>query len=124
VKDGPFISLASGLEVNELSMDGVTVVLAGGDLDIASAPVLCEKLARRRGERVVLDLTTTSFCDVAGMRAITDESRANRARGGVFVIVAPSGSPAHRLLHVAGLIETVEVHDDRPRAISRVRPTR
>ena len=105
-------------------MDGVTVMLAGGDLDIASAPALCKKLARRRGQRVVLDLSTTSFCDVAGMRAITDESRASRAGGGLFVIVAPTGSPAHRLMEVAGLLDAVEVHDDRARAISRVRPTR
>ena len=124
MEDGPFISLSTQLKVNELSMDGVTVLLAIGDVDIATAPSLCERLAERRGQRVVLDLTSTSFCDVAGLRAITDESRAGRAAGGVFAIVAPAGSPARRLIEVAGLVSSVEVHDDRSRAISRVRPRR
>lgn len=124
MEDGPFISVATQLQVNELSMEGVTVMLAVGDVDIATAPGLCAKLAARRGQRVVLDLTSTSFCDVAGMRAITDESRAGRAAGGLFAIVAPAGSPARRLIEVSGLVGAVEVHDDRARAISRVRPTR
>ena len=113
-----------GLEVAELAMDGVTVLLARGDIDIATVPLLCERLARFRGQRVVLDLSSASFCDVAGMRAVSAEARSGRAAGGLFAIVAPDGSPARRLLDVAGLVGGVEIHDDRPRAISRVRPHR
>jgi anti-anti-sigma factor len=122
VEDGSF--MATRLEVTELGIEGVTVFLAAGDLDLASAPSLCETLAQRRGQRVVLDLSTTGFCDLAGMRAIRDEARAGRAAGGLFAIVAPEGSAARRLLEVAGLMGAVEIHEDQPRAIARVRPPR
>ena len=68
-----------GLEVAELAMDGVTVLLARGEVDIATVPVLCDRLARFRGQRVVLDLSSASFCDVAGMRAVSAEARSGRA---------------------------------------------
>ena len=118
------MGVSTGLEVAELAMDGVTVLLASGDLDIATAPTLCERLAQRRGQRVVLDLSRASFCDIAGMRAVSAEARSGRAAGGLFAIVAPDGTPARRLLDLAGLVGGVEIHDDRPRAISRVRPHR
>jgi anti-sigma B factor antagonist len=124
VEDGAFSPVASRLSVTELTLEGVTVLLAAGDLDIASAPVLCETLVQRRGRRVVLDLAQMEFCDLAGMRAIRDEARAGRAAGGLFAIVAPEGCAARRLLEVAGLLGAVEIHDDRPRAIARVRPPR
>ena len=117
MKEGAF-------SITELPMDGVNVLLASGDLDIASAPSLCERLAQRRGQRVVLDLSEASFCDMGGLRAIAEESRAGRAAGGLFAVVAPSGCPARRLLELAKVHEFVEVHDDRPRAIARVRPIR
>jgi anti-sigma B factor antagonist len=118
------MGVSSKLDVTELAIDNVTVLLAAGDLDIASAPSLCETLAARRGQRIVLDLSSMEFCDLAGMRAIRDEARAGRAAGGLFAIVAPEGSAARRLLEVAGMLGAVEVHEDRPRAIARVRPPR
>jgi anti-anti-sigma factor len=124
VEDGTFMRSPTGLEITELSMDGATVMLAAGDLDIATAPSLCARLHDLRGERVVLDLSSTAFCDVAAMRAIVDESRVGRAVGGLFVLVAPAGCPARRLIEVTGMVGVVEVHDDRARAISRVRPRR
>jgi len=123
MEDGPFMPAASELQLTELAMDGVTVLLARGDLDIASASILCRRLQLRRSERVVLDLSEASFCDMAGMRAVADESRATRAGGGIFTVVAPDGCAARRLLELAGG-GLVEVHDDRTRAIARVRPIR
>jgi anti-anti-sigma factor len=124
MKDGAFIGVTTDLQITELSMDGVAVLLAAGDLDVASAPALCARLAHWRGARIVLDLARTAFCDMAGLRAVTEELRAGRAAGGLFAIVAPEGCAARRLLGISGLLELVEVHDDRPRAIARVRPPR
>jgi anti-anti-sigma factor len=119
MEDGAFIHEPSELHVTELSTDGVAVLLVAGDLDIATAPALCRRLVGRNGQRVVIDLSRAGFCDLAGIRAV-----AEARNGGAFALVAPEGCSARRVLDVSRLSERVEVHEERARAIARIRPSR
>ena len=65
--------LSSGLRIDEREIDGVWVLSAVGELDLAAAPQLCASVdaARAAGHRLVLlDLTELAFCDSCGLRAL------------------------------------------------------
>jgi anti-anti-sigma factor len=109
------------MQITELSMDGVAVLLAEGDLDVATAPGLRMRLSSRRGQRIVIDLSRLSFCDTGGLRTIVDEAREARVAGGLVVAVAAPGSPAREVLDIIGATGVLEIHDERSRAIARVR---
>jgi anti-sigma B factor antagonist len=58
-----------------IHLDGSAVVAVCGELDIATAPVLCKAVAEILSshlEEVALDLSGVTFVDVAGLRALVD----------------------------------------------------
>jgi anti-anti-sigma factor len=82
-----------------------------GELDMSSAPVLARELARaarRRPDRIVLDLAELSFMDVTGLRAILDVARRVRRYGGAVVIENPQPHIL-RLLELTAIDQTLEV---------------
>jgi anti-anti-sigma factor len=82
-----------------------------GELDMLSAPVLSRELraaARRRPQRIVLDLRALTFMDVSGLRAILDAARAGRREGRGVVIANPMPHIV-RLLELTAIDQSVEV---------------
>jgi anti-anti-sigma factor len=78
-------------------------VRAGGELDIATSPLLEHTLrsAELRARRVVLDLRELTFIDSSGVRVIVDASvRARRAERQLIVLRAPS--QVDRVLELPG----------------------
>jgi anti-anti-sigma factor len=78
-------------------------VRAGGELDIATSPLLEHTLrsAELRARRVVLDLRELTFIDSSGVRVIVDASvRAWRAERQLIVLRAPS--QVDRVLELPG----------------------
>ena len=68
-------------------------VRAGGELDIATSPLLEHTLrsAELRARRVVLDLRELTFIDSSGARVIVDASvRARRAAHRLVIVRGPS----------------------------------
>jgi len=67
---------------------GVVLIL-GGELDLATAPVLQEKLDRAKRGRgaVVIDLSGLRFIDASGLHMLVRAERQLRASGGQLVLV-------------------------------------
>jgi anti-sigma B factor antagonist len=90
------------VEVEEA--DGVTVVLASGELDMATTGELRSCLAGLRdgGRPVRLDMTAVEFMDSSGLHTLIRASEAFTAAGSPFTIV-PS-EPVLRVLELVDLI--------------------
>ncbi len=97
--------------VRELD-DGVAVVRASGELDLATAPQLVRAIslaAEGRRPRVLVDLAAVEFCDSAGLRALLGAAREVEARAGRLVVAVEPGGVVERLLDLAGLMEFLRV---------------
>ena len=77
----------------------VCVLAIGGELDIATVPVLTEQAAaalRQPAERLILDLSGLEFIDCCGVRALEAVTRA--APAGCPVLVRGAGRRVRRIL--------------------------
>ena len=111
---------------------GVPVVTAHGDLDLAAKPRLREQLQQaaaaeagqvaegNRFPAVVVDLSGLSFMDAAGLGVLLEHRSVLRERGGDLWLVAPEGGAAHRLLEIVGLDKLLRIHPDRASAIGEI----
>jgi len=83
------------------------VVVLGGELDMASAPVLQRALADGQMAHVtaiVLDLRELAFIDSTGLRVVLAAFESSRDRGQDFAVTR--GSPqVERLLSITGVAE-------------------
>jgi anti-anti-sigma regulatory factor len=70
---------------------------------------------------VILDLTSTRFCDCAGMRAIVRAHRRARGLHTDFCVVAPDTGPVHRIVTLTGLHVRVPVVNDLTKAHDALR---
>jgi anti-anti-sigma factor len=66
------------------------LVMVGGELDIATAPILTSMVERLtiagRSRRVVIDVSAVTFVDLHGMRALDDLAAHGRVRGSVEIV--------------------------------------
>jgi anti-sigma B factor antagonist len=95
---------ATDLQVDVLSTVPL-VVAVSGEIDIASAPKLCEELlsaVRRHGARLALDLGGVTFMDCAGINALLAARRHARLEGG-WIRVARASRRARNVLMLTGL---------------------
>ena len=77
----------------------VCVLAVGGELDLATVPVLAEQAAaalRQSAERLIIDLSGLEFIDSGGVRALAEVTRA--APGRPPVLVRGAGRRVRRLL--------------------------
>jgi len=108
-------------EIRERDADGVHVIAMRGELDLATAPKLCVRIdaARLTGaRRLLVDLTTTGFCDSAGLRALIGAHQEMAAHGGRMAVAAREDSAVGRLFALAGAHELLEVHADAAPALA------
>jgi anti-sigma B factor antagonist len=84
--------------------EGEVVVHVRGELDVASGPVLWERLAEviPDANRLVLDLKDTNFIDSMGLSVFVRALRRLRADGGDLILRAPTPS-ALKVLRMTGL---------------------
>jgi anti-sigma B factor antagonist len=90
----------------------ISVVRAGGELDLATAPQLVRAIAVAAGgrrPRVLVDLAAVEFCDSAGLRALLGAAREVEAGAGRLVVAVEPGGMVARLLEMAGLTEFLRV---------------
>src|SRR5215208_4752720 len=112
-----------GLAVHESDVDGVRLLEAFGELDVATAPRLCALLdaARiQRVRRVVVDLTGVDFCDSTGLRALLGASTELRVSGGRLAIACLPGGPVARLFELVGARESLQVCESQADALESV----
>jgi anti-sigma B factor antagonist len=103
--------------------DGVRLLCASGELDVAVVPAMLpgvpDLVAAARG--VVLDLSDVTFFDSSGVRLVDRMSRECGRADTPLRVVAPPGTPTRRVLELVGLIDDL-VTDDVPAALIAVRP--
>ena len=83
-------------------VNGVAVVSASPEIDVTTAEQLRMALLeadRHRHATVVVDMTRTRFCDLAGLDVLAEAHRRAQAEGGGLRLVIPvDGTVAHLLL--------------------------
>lgn len=100
---------------------GSTVVTLNGDLGVAAAPALRERLigVLRPGIRLmIVDLSRVRSCDPAGLAVLIGAQRRAAERGTLVCLVAPS-PPVVELLYSTGLERFLTICPDVPSALAQ-----
>jgi anti-anti-sigma factor len=89
--------------------DGVRVLRAAGELDVATVPRLLPEVPDlvEGAAGVVLDLTGVTFLDSSGVRLVDQLGQECVRRGIPYRVVAPPGHRARRLLEIVGFVPPV-----------------
>jgi anti-sigma B factor antagonist len=105
--------VAAATPFSEYELEGVCVLSATGDLDLAAAVSFCAQIdaARRLGSRrLLLDLAGLRTCDTSGLRAVLGAAEEVFVSAGCAALVAPAAGAAARLFAFAGARETMRLH--------------
>jgi anti-anti-sigma factor len=92
------------LEVSEVRDAGRVRVRLRGELDLAGAPAVAERLRglRARHEPVLLDLDELAFIDMSGLRVVMTAAEEASQDGWAFAITRGS-APVRRLIELVHL---------------------
>lgn len=88
------------LHVRTVLLQGTALVSLDGELDLATAPLVTRAVTRilaERPDRLDVDVAGLAFCDVVGLRALSQARRAARLHGAGFHLVGIH-SRLHRIL--------------------------
>lgn len=102
---------------------GCAVITVAGELDIATAPLLEDAVATAQAadRPLVVDMTTTTFCDSTGMTVVLRAHRTAGERGLGFALVCPEENrEVTRVLSLLGFDGVLDIHQSRDRAVDRV----
>jgi anti-sigma B factor antagonist len=107
--------MSDQLEVSQAEHHGTCSLVIRGELDIASAPQLEERLRSLLDahQRIELDLSDVSFLDSSGLAVLIRAAEAAERDGASFAIAAVSG-PAMRVLELSGMVARVHLSAERP----------
>lgn len=101
----------SMLVLDELSVDGEVVISASGEVDMASAPLLWDRLSAAIPEvkaRLVVDLSQTTFIDSSALAVFVRAQKRLRPAGADLVLRAPNKA-AQTILSITGLDQVLTV---------------
>ena len=93
-------------DIKYSTVNGVAVVSATPEIDIATAEQLQMALLEAVGHRhatVVVDMTRTLFCDAAALKVLAEAHQEALAEGGGLRLAIPVGGAVARLLLLTGL---------------------
>lgn len=80
--------------------DGVRFVRLTGEVDVVSSRLLHDQLSGAGS--LVLDLSDVTFFDSSGARLVDQLAREHAVAGSGFLVVAPVGGRARRVLELLG----------------------
>lgn len=109
------------LRTDVAERDGCTVVTATGQLDVATAPALHQRLEAAqlgRASAVVLDLDGIEFVDDLGLGVLLAAVKRARQSDGRLLVVA-SRPRILELFDLTGLDRVLEIEADVPTALRR-----
>jgi anti-sigma B factor antagonist len=101
-------------------IEGVPVVTAPEEVDLANAALLQKALAEAAGPGqvlVVVDMSRTRFCDSAGLNALVAADRRARAEGGEVRLVV-TGESVIRIFELTGVARVVPVYGSLEEALT------
>jgi anti-anti-sigma factor len=100
------------ISVSTLRRPTYTIATLSGDLDVATAPALRERLTALLHpgmRRLVLDLSEVVFCDAAALAVLIGTQR-RAAREGITVHLAAPRHQVTKILRVTGLDRALNIH--------------
>ena len=101
-------------------IEGVPVVTAPEEVDLANAPALRAALAEAAGSGralVVVDMSRTRFCDSAGLNALVTADRQARESGGELRLVV-TGESVVRVVALTGVDRVIPIYADLEEALT------
>lgn len=101
------------LDLEVVAADGQVVVSPRGEIDIASAPLLSERLDAvipAANERLVIDLSETTFLDSTALAVLVQAYKRLGDTGAEFVLRAPS-KRVGKVLAITGLDRLMTIED-------------
>jgi anti-sigma B factor antagonist len=107
------------LEVDLLVRDGVAVVVADGEIDLATRERFeaCLESALAGREPILIDLCDVSFVDSSGLRALLHARSRSAADDRALGLVCPPDGVVARLLQISGTATAFTVHATRETAL-------
>lgn len=105
----------SELDVRQERIGDVTVVSLRGEFDYAELGAVRDGLATAEADRpptLLLDLTGLEFMDSSAVRVILQADSRARQQQRRLALVTGDGPP-HRVLSLLGLLERLDIVDDR-----------
>src|SRR5829696_5411669 len=109
--------------LTEEPLPGGLVLAVSGELDLATAPAVRERLGAAVDSgvtRIVVDLRDVTFMDSIGLAAVVHARSRLLADGRLALVVAP-GSYAELVLEITGLPRALAIFGDREAAVAHVR---
>ena len=103
--------------------NGGLVLGVSGELDLATAPVLRERLGIAVDSgvtKILLDLRDVTFMDSIGLAAVL-HARSRLLPGGHLALVVAPDSYAELVLEIAGMPRALAIFADRAAALAHVR---
>jgi anti-anti-sigma factor len=100
-----------GLSLSSRTERGHVIAALSGELNIAAAPMLRERLLGLLGPatgRLIIDLSAVSYTDARGLAVLVGTGRRARLLGGFLRLAAPSPEVA-RVLSTTGLSRHLEI---------------
>jgi anti-sigma B factor antagonist len=101
-------------------IEGVPVVTAPEEIDIANAPLLQKTLLEAVGPGyplVVVDMSRTRFCDSSGLNALVAADRRAREEGGEVRLVI-TGESVVRIVALTGVDRVIPIYASLEDALS------
>ena len=105
--------------------DGRTaIVTLSGDVDMSNAALVRRRIAEfvtSNDDAVILDLSSLSFIDSAGLHAVVELGGVLGERRQQIVLSVAPGSQVERAIEIVGIPRTFPVHPDRGAAMEAAR---
>ena len=111
--------------VHTLNEERTPVVVATGEIDMASAPMLAHALSEAIESSdgpVVLDLGEVTFFDSSGLRTAIVAHRDLEERGRRLALACLPDGYVWRTLSLAGVVDVLNLYPSREAALSDVQP--
>lgn len=91
--------------IDELSTDGKLAILPQGEIDIATAPQLAQRLSelQETGTAVILDLSGVSFMDSSGIGTLLRAVSAARENDWEFHVNTNAQPQVERVIQLSGI---------------------
>lgn len=99
------------LELPDATPDGWTVVTASGEVDVAAAPTLRDRLGgliEAGSDRLIVDLDNVDFIDSTGLGVLVGAARRARSATGDLRVVC-TNSRLLRIFEITGLDEVFSI---------------
>lgn len=107
------------LSLQSRSEGGWSVLDVAGEVDLATAPQLRDRLnglIEEGTDRVVINLEGVSFMDSTGVSVLVGALNNVRERGGTLAIAAPA-DPVRKVLHLVGLESQLAIYGSTDEAL-------